>query len=161
MKKQVLKDKDIKNAVIVYSVFDETGFEHNIKAMSLHDYGKKGSKGRKEMAKILRMLRQHNYLVTELYATQHLAPIEYFQKLKADGLKLYAITYFDLNLEEKDTYDVYGLSTHNSHHLGNFFFRIYDREYYQKVLDILLPLIKESGIICEKSESINSGDSRR
>lgn len=135
---------------------------NTIKGINLYEYKEKGSSDRQKMAKVLWMLRKTGFIATELYGIQKLPPIDYFRQLKKESLKLYAITYDDIDMlsDSDKPFDIYGLSTHSSHHFGHFFYRIYDRQYYLKVLDLLLPLILESSIICKRESFIISGDIR-
>lgn len=160
MKYTIHKEYRIKDNWWVYSIMDKKGSLRSIKAMRSGDGARPD---RKKMAKVLWMLRKTGFMATELSGTQKFPPLGYFGQLKEEGLKLYAITYDDIDMlpdSGGNSFDVYGLSTHPSHHSGHFFFRIYDREYYKKVLELLLPLIQESGIICQQKYFIISGDIR-
>lgn len=158
MKYTIHKEHRVKDNWWVYSIRDEKGSLHTIKAISDKGY----ATNRKTMANVLWMLRKTRFIATELSGIQKLPPLDFFEQLKADSLKLYAITYDDIDMLSKSDkpFDIYGLSTNSSFYFGTFFFRIYNKDYYKKVLDILLPLIDESGIICKQKSFIIFGDAR-
>lgn len=155
------KESDRLDEMIVYKLVDSKGNSYTIKGIYLKDYENGDSLERRKMAKVLLMLRRTNFKVTELEGIQKFPPLEYFNKLKEEALKLYTITYNQVEGKRGIPYDIYGLSTHSNHHFGHFHFRIYDLKYYEQVLSALLPLIAESGIPCVQKSSLISGDSRQ